>query len=56
MKRDIIQIGSLPFGMPSIAVANRTERHMAKRREYLKEIDVVLKLINMNPNEQLLFL
>jgi hypothetical protein len=56
MKRRVVPVGSLPYGLPTVAVSNRTQNHMQKRREYGKELEVVLRLMNMSRNEQLLFL
>jgi hypothetical protein len=56
MKRKVVAVGSLPYGLPTMAISNRTHLHMQKRREYGKELEVVLRLMNMNRNEQLLFL
>jgi hypothetical protein len=50
MKKRVVPVGGLPYGLPTAAVANRSHLHMQKRREYSKELEVVLRLMNMNRN------
>jgi hypothetical protein len=38
MKRKIIPVGSMPYGMPAVAVSNRRAAHMSKREEYVHDI------------------
>jgi hypothetical protein len=35
-KKKILAVGSLPYGLPVPAVANRTSSHMAMRTHYKK--------------------
>lgn len=36
LRQTILPIGSLPYGVPTMAVSNRSPQHMAKREEYMK--------------------
>ena len=46
--KKIIPLGSMPFSMPTMAVNNRTANHMNKRSQYVREIEVILRLMEMN--------
>ncbi len=56
MRKKILPIGSLPFGMPSVAVSHRTAQHMSKRDEYVKDLLIITKLIEMDRNVQMMLL
>lgn len=38
LRRKIVPVGSLPFGMPTVAISNRSTGHMIKRQEYMREM------------------
>jgi hypothetical protein len=46
-KSKILAVGSLPYGLPVQAVANRTSSHMVMRSHYKKEIELALLLVGM---------
>jgi hypothetical protein len=51
-----VPVGSLPYGMPTVAVGNRTAHHMSKREEYVREMDVITRLLEMDRNVQMMML
>jgi len=38
MRKKIVPIGSLPYGMPTMAVSCRRVAHMSKRAEYMRDL------------------
>ena len=49
-------VGSLPYGMPTVAVSNRTSRHMSKRNEYAREMEILTKLMELDKHTQMMLL
>jgi hypothetical protein len=50
MRKQVLAVGSLPYGLPSVAVTNRSAAHMQLRNHYAQDMEVILRLLNMNRN------
>lgn len=56
MKQKIVGVGSVPYGPPCGAISNRGELHMHKREEYLRELETLMRFLEMDRNVQMLLL
>jgi len=56
LRKKIVPVGSLPYGMPTVAVSNRTSNHMIKRQEYMREMEIITRLMEMDRNVQMMLL